>query len=789
MAVAAATSQPSATARPRCLAGPQPRGPGPPRERRPGRASVPRRAPSLTSAPCISRAHGGPSRPTTSCAATASGSRSTTAAGPRSASPVTGATTRSSPPATVRSCYRTAFDAAAAGAGPTPLGHARRHLLPGRRVARRRLPRRSRGLLLPAHLRHHGAGAARRRARARRRGDVRARSAGTDGRRNITGVFQHSEAVDRDWNPGGLWRPVRIYDTGPVRIDRLRVLCRDADEARAHLRLHARLDSDDAAAPSACARSSTARSSAETEHSLARGHNEVDWTLDIDDPALWWPWSLGDQPLTDDRRRGARRRRDQRPRVTCAPACARWRCTTGCCSVNGERLFLKGANLLPDRPGPRRRHAGRRPPRRRARRRGRARPAAGARPTSPRAELYDAADELGMLLLAGLPAAVGLRPQRPPAGGAPGPRGGRPARPPPVDRACGAPTTSRSPTPPQSTATAVAAGSPVPRRQQLPSWNKTILDRWVKRAFEQADPTRPTVAHSGVLPHLPQLDGTDSHLYFGWYHGDVRDLGRARPRRCRALVRFVSEFGAQAVPDGRATSSIRRAGPTSTGTRSRERHGLRGRRDVRRRAARRVRRRSTRGGTATQAYQAELLRHHIETLRRLKYRPTGGFCLLVLNDPAPMISASVLDHERQPKLACQAVVEACRPVIVVTDRLPGRGRAGDQVALDVHVVNDLRSALVDATVSARAPGAAAVGSGPSGAMWTPTPWRSSATPGARAVPDEPGRSSLLGDRPDAPDDGSGAEITADPPRPAPASSRVGQRRAELGRRFLNFAFR
>src|SRR5690606_3981323 len=42
-------------------------------------------------------------------------------------------------------------------------------------------------------------------------------------------------------------------------------------------------------------------------------------------------------------------------------------------------------------------------------------------------------------------------------------------------------------------------------RQQLPSWNKTVLDRWVKRAIESADPTRPTIAHSGVLPHLPQL--------------------------------------------------------------------------------------------------------------------------------------------------------------------------------------------------------------------------------------------------------------------------------------------
>jgi hypothetical protein len=50
--------------------------------------------------------------------------------------------------------------------------------------------------------------------------------------------------------------------------------------------------------------------------------------------------------------------------------------------------------------------------------------------------------------------------------------------------------------------------------QELPTWNKTILDRSVKRSID-ADESRPVIAHSGVLPHPPKLDGTDSHLYFG----------------------------------------------------------------------------------------------------------------------------------------------------------------------------------------------------------------------------------------------------------------------------------
>ena len=48
----------------------------------------------------------------------------------------------------------------------------------------------------------------------------------------------------------------------------------------------------------------------------------------------------------------------------------------------------------------------------------------------------------------------------------------------------------------------------------------------------------------------------------------------------------------------------------------------------------------------------------------------------------------------------QAVVEACRPVIVVSDRLPATVSPGQCLALDVHVVNDLRVELSDARLKA-----------------------------------------------------------------------------------------
>ena len=120
------------------------------------------------------------------------------------------------------------------------MGHPRRDLLPGRRLARRRLPRRPRGLLLQSQLRRDVAVTVRRRPRAGGRGDVRTAGGHRPDAGTSPACSSPPPASGRTRNPGGLWRPVCLYDTGPVHIDRLRVLCRDADARRAHLRISTR---------------------------------------------------------------------------------------------------------------------------------------------------------------------------------------------------------------------------------------------------------------------------------------------------------------------------------------------------------------------------------------------------------------------------------------------------------------------------------------------------------------------------------------------------------------------
>jgi beta-mannosidase len=521
-------------------------------------------------------------------------------------------------------------------------------------------------------------------------------------KRNITGVFQHWDCLDPDWNPGGIWRPVRLTETGPVRIARLRVLCREATPERAVLVLRATLDSSGA-------RTVTLRSTVgDLDHALdqplADGSNEVEWTITVDRPALWWPRALGDPVLHDvsvavvlDADEGGTTSDERRIRTGLRQV----RMRAWIASVNGERLFLKGSNQ-----GPTRMALAEATPEELARDVTLALDAGldllrvHAHITRP--ELYDAADEQGLLLWQDLPLqwgyARGIRKQAVrQAGQAVDLLGHHPA----IAVWCGHNEPMAIENDPEMWGDPRALrrmGVKALAAQELPTWNKTVLDRSVKRALEKADPTRPVIAHSGVLPHPPMLDGTDSHLYFGWYHGHERDLPgflRALPR----MGRFVTEFGAQAVPATAAFMEPERW-PDLDWERLGHTHALQ--KPIFDRFVPPADHPTFESWQeATQAYQALVVRRQVEALRRIKYRPTGGFAQFCFADGHPAVTWSVLGHDRAPKAAYDALRAACAPVIVVADRPPEALSPGTALALDVHVVSDLRQPLDVVEVTAQ----------------------------------------------------------------------------------------
>src|SRR3984957_12466141 len=117
-----------------------------------------------------------------------------------------------------------------------------------------------------------------------------ARPADRRAKRNLTGVFQHWDSIDPAWNPGGIWAPVAVVHTGPVRIVTLRLACRDASAERATLDL--RLELDAVAAAAAVVETTIADDEGQvvevhTEaHNLSVGANQVSWRIGVAQPRL-----------------------------------------------------------------------------------------------------------------------------------------------------------------------------------------------------------------------------------------------------------------------------------------------------------------------------------------------------------------------------------------------------------------------------------------------------------------------------------------------------------------------
>ena len=491
----------------------------------------------------------------------------------------------------------------------------------------------------------------------------------------------------------GLTGSVRIIESGPVRIDRLRLLCRDADDSRAHLLIRLALDSDRGRQVVITTTVDGVEADRETR-TLAQGANRVGWGLDIPAPDLWWPRGLGAQPLVDigvhitvdgvssdeaTRRTGLRR--------------VAW--DGSICSVNGERIFLKGANVLPVDAGD---------------------PDLDDTEVAERATglvstavdlglealrvhthvahhaLYEAADQAGLLILqdVALPD-TSLRHAR----------GAVNTRARDLIDALGHHPSILCWTPHQvddgqrwrarpSAGGVVEARLRNLTRNRRPSAGRILLDLWARRSVEQFDPTRSGERLPGVLANLPLFDRSGSHLYLGWNEGETTDLPRLT-RRIPAVSRFVGEFGFPTISRSTAErlrddldavrptlgfdpdTLLERIPP--------DRH-----RDL------------DSWVSAADEQQAEVVRRTVEHLRRLRYQPCGGFTVFCLNDPTPGWGWGLIAADGSPRPSLTALAEACRPIAVIADRLGPELAPGSRHAVDIHVVSDLRYDIAEAEV-------------------------------------------------------------------------------------------
>ena len=225
-------------------------------------------------------------------------------------------------------------------------------------------------------------------------------------------------------------------------------------------------------------------------------------------------------------------------------------------------------------------------------------------------------------------------------------------------------------------------------RYFLPTWNLSVLDTVVGRELRSADPSRPVVPRSGGLPAPADQFSSDTHLWLGWHFGRPEQLAeiiRYWPR----LASFVGGIGTQsaAIQDWPIEAPKWLTAEQGAFGRYLPRSAYP---DGRAWAA------------ATRSYQADVLRTQIETLRRLKYRPAGGLCVTALADAEPAGGFGVLDFDRHRKPAFDALVDACRPVVVIADAPPQIATPGTHLSLAVHAINDRQITLDEARITATA---------------------------------------------------------------------------------------
>lgn len=118
------------------------------------------------------------------------------------------------------------------------------------------------------------------------------------GKRMITGVFSHWDCFDPQANPGGIWLPVEMHYSGPVRLHQARLRTEHCDARLAQLRFALDLDAAQAVTIRSELIFAPLTFHGETQvftvqRRLRGGKQTVQGLLKLREPRRWWTHDLG----------------------------------------------------------------------------------------------------------------------------------------------------------------------------------------------------------------------------------------------------------------------------------------------------------------------------------------------------------------------------------------------------------------------------------------------------------------------------------------------------------------
>lgn len=226
---------------------------------------------------------------------------------------------------------------------------------------------------------------------------------------------------------------------------------------------------------------------------------------------------------------------------------------------------------------------------------------------------------------------------------------------------------------------------------RLPDW--LGLTRAVFRRMAELDSSRILVKASvfapvdGLTNEEQDEEAFDAYhrtaltvSWVGWYWDRLEDIEKYNPR-------FISEMGAQAVPDVRSLREMLPEGALwPPDWEAWKRHGFQ--LDVYRQNLGEPPDDLETLVARSQEYQARLLKSHVEAFRRKKYRPVNSVIQFTLTDCAPVISWSVVDFFGRPKAGYHVLRTVMQPVLVsIQVRSESRVQAAP-VDVNLWVIND-----------------------------------------------------------------------------------------------------
>jgi len=525
----------------------------------------------------------------------------------------------------------------------------------------------------------------------------------------ITGVFSHWDCLDPKVNPGGVWLPVEVLESGPIYIKEPRLQTKALSQEKAQVSASLSLEAAEAGRARLRITFTPHNFSApsqtfEREVELAPGSNQIEETVEIVEPRLWWSHDLGHPHLY----RVAIELRNGRllsDRLEFNIGLRTFEMRDWIAYLNGQRLFLKGSNYPPGdaRPARMTYEAYRRD----------LRLAKEAHMNSLRIHahiehpaFYQAADEEGILLWQDFPLQWGYAKEVLP-------EALRQVEEmvrllfnhPSITIWC----MHNEPLWIAEGTEEIAGRRAFWRWSFLRmlwslfvySWNREALDSRLKRRVERLDPSRFVVRSSGEWALPLWRAGTDGHHYYGWYPaaGPLSAFDNFR-RRFPKNIRFVTEFGAQSFPN--YESSLRFMEPDLTKIdweHLEERHHLQ-KKNMEHWIDLEAYHDLPALIEATQGYQSEVNRFYIDRLRYHKYQPTGGVLAFLLLDSNPAIQWSIIDYWRVPKRSYYGMQKAFHPQYLLTLLEKDKYRVGEEVSVPIYIVNDGREGYERVEVTA-----------------------------------------------------------------------------------------